>query len=243
MQNIFSKNSIILFFVLLVSSNQLFANIEIELNKADSLYKNKQFSEALIIYSNLLENQGVFSESSLLKSAFICEQQKRYVEAIYYLFLYYKEKPQKTVLAKISSIASTQNYSGYNFTDLDIFYAYIHKYYENISVFLSFLCLVLSLSVIYTRYKKGSISGSRKFVVLLLFMLCLLFVNYFTEIKFGIVNSDNCLVMDSPSAGGKLIGYKNKGERVRINSEIDIWAQVSNSDTAKYIRKTKLYIY
>jgi hypothetical protein len=243
MQNIFSKKSLILFLFILIANNQLFANSALALQKADSLYNNKKFTEALSIYKDLLENEKVFTQSSLLKSAFISEQQKNYVEAIYYLFLYYKETPQKSILNKIASLASSQNYTGYSFSDLDIFYAYIHKHYENIALLMMGLCLLICISIIYSRYKKEAISSSRKFIVSLIFIICLVFVNYFTEIKFGIVHTDNSLVMDAPSAGGKLLGYKQKGERLRINSEEDIWAEISNSDTSKYIRKSKLYIY
>lgn len=229
--------------MLLWAHYQGFTNPTNELTRADSLYENKKFSEALEIYSKLLENDKVFTLNSLLKSAFICEQQKKYTEAIYYLFLYYKETPQKAILTKISSLASSQNYKGYSFSDLDIFYAYIHKHYENIAIGLCLLFLFLISGIAYSKYKSEPISNSRKFVAILVFALNYLFINYFTEIKFGIINVENSLIMSEPSAGGKLLGYKQKGERVRINSESDIWAQISNTDTLQFIRKNKLFIY
>lgn len=243
MQNLFSKKYIILFFLLFSGHLSLFSNPAQKLAQADSLYNSRRFTEALDIYRTLIEQEKVFSPSLLLKSAFICEQQKKYTESIYYLFMYYKEVPRKIILKKIESIAAKENYTGYNFNDLDIFYAYINKYFETVSIALAALCMLLVVALLRDRYKGELVSNSRKFVVLLIFVISYLFINYFTEIKYGIVKENNTLVMNAPSAGGKLMGYKQKGERFRINSESDIWVQTADSDTLKYLRKPKIFIY
>src|SRR5882762_7573316 len=78
------------------------------LQKADELYKKKQFTQSFELYEQLF-HQGKSSPAMLLKMAYIQEGLGHISRTLYYLTLYYKETRDERVLAKIDEIASNNN--------------------------------------------------------------------------------------------------------------------------------------
>ena len=65
--------------------------------------------------------------------------------------------------------------------------------------------------------------------------------NYINPEK-AIVMKDKAILMNDASAGAKVIGTLNRGRRITILEEKDIWAMTNLNDKNVYVRKCNLKI-
>ena len=72
--------------------------------KADSLFQEKKYMEALTQYDSVF-NAGFYTESMLLKMAYINEGLGRNEDAIYYLKFLNRENPSLELQSKIEELA------------------------------------------------------------------------------------------------------------------------------------------
>jgi hypothetical protein len=71
------------------------------------------------------------------------------------------------------------------------------------------------------------------------FLIIALFVsnNFLSEPKTGIITGSPTLIMDSPTAAGKLLYSVEPGHRVIIKASKDIWYEVLWKDKKSYVKK------
>lgn len=215
------------------------ASVADRLHLADSLFSNKKYTDAYIIYNDLL-NQGQSSSSMLLKMAFIQEGLGDYSGALYYLNLNYLKTSSKRVLLKMEELAKKHNLVGYEYTDYDYFLSFYYKY--QLQVTLAILSLVLFMFA-FIYYKKRSTQRrpvlAGVFYVLLLGLLYVL-VNYGSEYQKGIIMSPNAYLMQAPSSGADLLEVVKKGHRVRIVGKEDVWVKINWNGNTAYVRENNI---
>jgi membrane associated rhomboid family serine protease len=115
MQKWVSKIRIILTVVMGICPAILFANQTL-LNRADSLYNQKKFSEAREVYFQLYQ-QGFASPATLLKMALVHEGLGETGQALYFLSAYYRETEDAKAYEKILTLANARGVKGYELSE------------------------------------------------------------------------------------------------------------------------------
>lgn len=212
------------------------------LDKADSLFVNKNYKEALLIYEDILYEEKAQSPAMLLKMAFISEGMGDFSSASLYLAKFYDINPNPRAITKIKTLTEQSNLIGYELDDTDRFMKFITDLQMEITSFFAFLLLV-SLILLFVLREKAT--KPQHYLPTGLLIICVFAANNFLQNpKTGIVTGSPTLVMDKPTAGGKLIRKVDPGHRVIIKSSKDIWHEITWENKKAYIKKeniTQLY--
>ena len=238
------RRIIYLFSVFFISISQSFGNQEDVsiLQKADSLFKNKQYVQAFDNYTNLLENQSNVSQTMLLKMAFISEGLENYAEALYYLNLYYTIAPSEAVLDKMASLADKHKLTGYDISDSILFKNFLYEYSERIGLYTfgSIFLFVMLLFWMKKKQKNRAIKFSSSLCLVLLFML-LVEINWLNKVDYGIIVHHEGYLMSAPSSGSKVLEIIPKGSRMNLSYKKDVWFKVNNPEYKEaYIRDSNV---
>jgi tetratricopeptide (TPR) repeat protein len=224
----------IIFFIGFLQSFNCQANT-LKLSLADSLFAAQNYQEAFSAYEDLLVNDEVYSPSMLLKMAFVAEGTGDYAKASFYLAKYYDQNPNPRVITKIKSLTEQANLIGYELADSDRFFKIATDFQEELTSVFSFL-LILSLILLVALRKKAD---QPKYYLPAIMFLILTFIsnNFLFQASTGIVTGSPTLVMEKPTAGGKLISVVDPGHRVIIKSSKDIWYEVNWGGKKVFIKK------
>ncbi len=233
MKIIFRFFIIFAFFLLQLTSLGA-ANLE----QADSLFESKKYTEALEIYENIFQN-GQASPSMLLKMAFIQEGLENYVDALYYLNLYYVKSGNKKALVKMQEIAAANELEGYEFTDQDYLLNIVSKYKLLIQITLIAFALLLFAYIIQKFKKNESARLALMFQVIVMATL-FIFNNEIFERERAIVLNDHTLLRSAPSAAAEPLEAIAKGHRVRVLEQSDVWVKIEWNDQSAYLRKGRI---
>lgn len=236
LNRIFLTKFIIFLFVFVQSFNCQ-ADI-LKLQKADSLFSTKNYKEAMLVYEDLLNNEETFSPAMLLKMAFISEGKGDYSSASFFLAKYYDQKPNQRVITKIKLLTEQGNLIGYELDDSDRLFKFVTDFQSELSSTFSFL-LFLSLILLFVFRTKAD---KPRYYLPTVVLIILVFVinNFLSEPKTGIVTGSPTLVMDQPTAGGKLIQVVEPGHRVIIKSTKDVWYEVTWGQKVAFVKKDNI---
>lgn len=208
------------------------------LNQADSLFDAQKYTEAFDVYEEIFKT-GDASPSMLLKMAFIKEGLENYVDALYYLNLYYIKSGNKKALVKMQEIATANQLEGYQFTDQDFMINLLNKYRFLIETGLIVLILMLLGYAIRKFRKKERASLAIFFQVVIMSMLLIFSNEFFTSEK-AIVLTDHTLLRSAPSAAAEPLETINKGHRVRVLDQSDVWVKIEWNEEPVYLRKGRI---
>ncbi|WP_342747908.1 hypothetical protein [Mongoliibacter ruber] len=202
------------------------------------MFIEQNYQEAFVIYEDLLQNDETYTPAMLLKMAFIAEGIGDYSQASFYLAKYYDENPNQRVITKIKALTEQSSLMGYELSDRDRFLKFITDLQTEITATLSVL-LIISL-ILLLFYNKQAVKA--KYYLPTIFLMTLVFVanNFFDAQKTGIITGSPTLVMDKPTAGGKLINVVDPGHRVVIKSSKDIWYEVRWGENKAYVKKENI---
>lgn len=206
------------------------------LDKADSLFSAKQYTQAFLLYQQLLTKDRYYSPGMLLKMAYVKEALGDYVAALYYLQVYHQKHPGRRVLKKMEALAQQHELSGYEYSDYALFTAFVDKYYLKVLELLMMGGVIfLTLSVLGKwRGKKVTVWHLAGFGVYLLFLFY--YLNFLSLGRYGIVTQDQLLLMSGPSAGSAVLETIPKGNRVQLLQQEDIWLQIRYRDQTAFAR-------
>lgn len=207
----------------------------IALSKADSLFDQRSYKEAMEIYQSNFQ-LGVYSPAMLLKMSFIAEGIGDKENATRYLSKYYDLNPNPQTLTKIKSLTGQSNLVGYEVSDLRRFILFLVEYREFIIAALAIFLLV-SLIFLWITLRKYS-ESSNYWPTILLIVVLFLANNFLVAPSAGLVTSSPTLIVDQPTAGGELIEQVEPGHRVKIKSTKDVWFEVEWKDRVGYIKKS-----
>lgn len=220
-----------IFFLAFVQSYNCQADIQ-DLQKADSLFKSKNYQEALVIYEEILLEDQAYSPAMLLKMAFISEGMGDYPKTTLYLSKYYDHNPTSQIPNKIKELTNQSTLTGYNISEREQFLRILTDHSQEITSAIAVL-LMLSLIILVLKGFRTGFFISSSFLILLLFISN----NFLNEPNTGIVTGNPSLIMTKPSAGGNLIRKVGPGHRVIIKSPIDIWYKIEWEDQEAFVKK------
>ncbi len=209
-----------------------------DIQRADSLFNSRKYTEANEIFESIYADQKA-SPSMLMKMAFIQEGLGNYAEALFFLNQYYELTANKKVLEKMREIAEENELTGYEYSDIEFFGNLVQKYKHGILGVL-FALSILLLAMTY-RYKKQKNPNYTPVVMQVLVCVLLLAItnDFFSKPK-AIVNRDQTLLMTGPSAGAEPIELIKKGHKVSILETTDAWVKIGWGDREGYIRRNRI---
>lgn len=210
-----------------------------DLEKGDSLFAQQKYTEAFDEYERLYSN-GQASSAMILKMAFIQDGLGNYADALFFLDKYYQRSADRTVIGKIEEIAESNDLEGYRYDDTDYFLALLNKYRIHLALlFLSVMILLLT----YTFKKSSGEDKPIAAAIIQLFVtVCLFAIINFKTSSVGIVTSDNVLLRSGPSAGAEPIEMLEKGHKVKILSQNEVWTQILWDGKEVYVRNGNLRV-
>ena len=209
------------------------------LKQADSLFNASKYTESFEVYESILVDGG-YTNSMLLKMAFIKEGLGDVSGALYYLNLYYNKTSDKRVLEKMEEIAEANQLLGFKSGDKDFFIGLFDKFEYYIIV----LAAVLSLFLLIMTWrqkkyqKEPPVSLGVLYIVSLGFLVTLM--NYDFSANRGIINDQDTYLMTGPSAGANVHTIINKGHRVEILGKEGIWIRIKWGNDEVYVRENKI---
>jgi hypothetical protein len=229
---------------LLIFNIQLtYSQIDIgKIQFADKLFQQKQYDEAFDLYFKIKQSTNKVSSDMLMKMAFISESKARYVDALYFLNLYYNLKPDNEVLLHIQSLATQYRLQGYDYSDWELVHRLYLRYQIHIWSILMILCVSLLAVWLYMRRQKVKILLRHQFAFMIFLLALLFFINIYKFPNYAIINQDNTYWMEAPSAGSKVLKQINKGHRVLLLAKNDIWYKIQWQEQIGYIRQGHLRI-
>ena len=211
MRNRFYYISIVLLAIFSFSNRIISKNLS--LNKADSLFNLKIYTEAKLIYDSLYYKENLYSESMLLKMALIEEGLENYEKSIYYLSQYQSINNNESSEIKIQKIANNYDLEGYEKNDFDYLQNILKK--NRIIIIYSLLLLILLIFIIniyrILKNKKAPTLVPTFYVISILFLLI---ININLP-KSGIVYFENTFIMEKPSSGSNLYQIVKKGDKLK----------------------------
>ncbi|MCH7403147.1 SH3 domain-containing protein [Belliella kenyensis] len=202
------------------------------------MFATKNYQESMVIYENLLNQEQAFSPAMLLKMAFIEEGRGDFSKASYYLAKFYDINPNPRVITKIKTLTEQSNLVGYELNDWDRFLNFATDFQIEITSTLSLLLLVSVFLLIFL----GKSLKAPKYYVPTFALILLTFAsnNFLSGPDTGIVTGSPTIIMDKPTAGGKLLYNVDPGHRVIIKSSKDNWYEIDWEDKKGYVKKESI---
>lgn len=206
--------------------------------KADSLYASRQYTQSLALYQKLL-SQHNYSESMLLKMAFIQEGLGHLSESLYYLNLYYLASDDEQALIKMEALATKYRLQGYQSDQSKKVHLLFKKNYGLITQVLGSIIILLFALMIYQKGKNRKLMPLAIFIVVLLTGMYF-HVNFSESTHTGIVNSNSTYLMSGPSAGASVVGIINEGHLLDILDKKDVWLHTKWMNQDVYIKEDQV---
>ncbi len=213
---------------------------EEKLVKADSLFAAKRYTQSFDLYESLLREDNMSSPAMLLKMAYIREGLNNAADALYYLNLYYLKTSDKRVLEKMETLARTKGLRGYDFNDFEFFKSVFYRYYAYLvyGLFaLGFLLLALAYRRRFKQHQRPVFPAIGMVIVLALLFYTL---NFGLSYDRGIIMEDRTYIMEGPSAGAEVLTIVDKGHRMEIDGQEDVWIRTKWDDRTVYVKQSKL---
>ncbi|RAW02620.1 tetratricopeptide repeat protein [Pseudochryseolinea flava] len=235
MQRVILKILYTFFFSAIIFSSALNAqDSSFRLQQADSLFKTKQYTQALDLYKTMFE-QNKYTPAMLLKMAYIEEGLAETGQALYHLNLYYNVSHDPSALDKMQELASKYGLQGYD-VEQSILLSYFHEYHRYVSLALAALVFLLFAIAVFLKIRKSNPIGP--VIAAIIFMIPLaLNVNVSEQISTGIITESKTYLMEGPSAGAPVAGIIGGGHRVIIVKQTDVWLQVYLNQKYYYIKQ------
>ena len=221
--------------VILVTSSFFCENSYSSTQKADSLFNLKRYSESKILYDSIFYKENKYSNSMLLKMATIEESLDNYEKSIYYLELFQKNKNENKVLDKINDIVDDKNLNGFENSDKKIFINIYKKYRSNILALLLTLISIIFIVNLVRYFKKNVINFILPFFYISS-VLSLLIINIKPPSD-AIVFKDYTFIMKEPSSGSDLYSILNKGDKLIVSKDLEVWYEIILDGKKRYVRK------
>jgi hypothetical protein len=238
MQKWASKIRIILMLVVGTCPFILHANQAL-LDRADSLYSQKKFSEAREVYFQLYE-QGFSSPATLLKMALVHEGLGETGQALFFLSAYYRETEDQKAYEKILTVANARGVQGYELKEWEKLTIWINN---RMSIYLpiSIAIAVLFMAIMIFNAKRANTNAkfAAGFVSLLFIGLSFSAINFLQPPDKAVITAE-VYFMSGPSAAANLISLIPAGNQVKLTGEQDIWAEAEWNGKTGFLRKTDL---
>ncbi|MEQ6167748.1 MULTISPECIES: SH3 domain-containing protein [unclassified Ekhidna] len=209
------------------------------LNRADSLFSQQKYTEALSLYEKIYDSDQA-SSAMLLKMAFIQDGLNDYAEALFYLDKYYQLSADRNVVGKIEALAEANDLKGYQYNDTHYFLALLEKY--RIQFTLLFLAVSLLLLVYLIRKAKEDDKPIAAGIIQIMVVAMIFAINNIHGTTRGIIVSNNTLLRSGPSAGAEPLEVLSKGHKVKVLDQDDVWTKVQWDGQEVYVRRGRIKV-
>lgn len=210
-------------------------NIVEKMNRADSLFQARQYTQSYTIYQNLLLEKK-YSTAMLLKMAFIQEGLEHMGLCLYYLNLYQKASDDLQTSSKMEELAEKHRLEGYQSSDNSRMLHYIQKNNIQIQTTLGALLLFSFVLLVYHKRKSKNLMGS-SILVFFFASLLLAISNWGSRPRLAIISANLTYLMSGPSAGSSVIAIVDEGHRLTIEDQQDVWLKVKWRDKDAFIKE------
>ncbi|WP_286756459.1 SH3 domain-containing protein [Roseivirga sp. UBA838] len=211
-----------------------------ELEKADSLFSVRKYTQSLSIYEKIYQEQNEASPAMLLKMAYSNEAMGNIAKALLYLHDYLRITGDEEVLDKMKQLASVNGLEGYNMSQFEKAKKAVEDYKLEVLGVL-FALAVLIVAMIYRKIQKhGAKSPSLAASLLIVLALIFYVVNLNQAKTRGLVMQNKAYLMTGPSAAAELVEIIDQGHRVEIIGKKDIWYEIKWRGQRAYIRENNL---
>ncbi len=241
MQKLSNKkfNSFLLTCFLAALSHFSFATDQDDLNKADSLFKEKRYTQSFELYSSLFEKNKT-TPAMLLKMAFISEALDEPSKTLYFINLYYLSTGDDDAMSKMEELAGEHQLSGYDTNEADVLLSLYYRNYTFVAFTLIGFAIIFLLLMVYHKKKYQSPPFAMGMVFLIFVAGLFYHVNFGQEYHYAILLDNNIPMMTGPSPGSDLIGFVNEGHKVKVIKEDDIWSQIQWNEQIVFIKNNHL---
>ncbi len=243
MQTYFLKFLKIFFTLLTFLTQVLDSQGQMSLNKhADSLFAQKKFDDARPIYEKTLKKSQVINPNLYLKLANIAEIKGEFVKELYYLNLYFFQRPNEKTFEKMYTVATENGFKGYEKNDLNYFLFYYRQYANY--VWVCFLVLgIFIFGVLALKRKNHQFSPLRHKIIFILYLLFLAsLINLPNNYRSAIIKNEKVYLRDYPSAASQIIGNISEGNRLNVIKSDDIWYQVLWEGEFCYLKESDVWL-
>jgi len=216
-------------------------NEHVALWKGDSLFAAAKYNQALRKYKQVYFIKKKYSTSMLLKMAQISERNGHYADALFYLQTLYVHHPSRKLSQYMAQLASMHEMGGFNFSDFELIAIYMRHYQDKITLALILSGLVLLAYMAYLRFTKKRLI----YYPVLFVLFCLtsgVLLNLGEYYSKGIVANNNVVLFEGPSPASHIVGVIDKGNRVTVLSQQDVWYHISFEDKDAYINGKNLLL-
>ena len=221
---------------LILSVNSTYAQNG-NLQRADSLFKAKQYTQSLEVYHSLFSEKK-YTPAMLLKMAYINEGLGRHGITLYYLKLYHLSTNDEQALKKSEEIAAKYKLTGYETNDASRFKNWVSRNMMFIQLGLAFLLLgVVALVWIQKRQQQNPWGTAAALVIVAGSLLY--FTNFYGS-TCVIVTSHQAYLMEGPSAGSAVVGVIEEGNLLTASGRQDVWLKVKWSDRDVFVKENEV---
>lgn len=212
---------------------------QFSLQKADSLFSQKRYTQSVDIYRTLFDN-GTYTPAMLLKMAYVEEGLNHISLSVYYLNLYYLSTYDESVLSKLNELAEKNKLESLSTSDSDwaLSLFYKNQFIITLITFITALLLLILVAVQRLHYKRHAWGA---WVACCLFSFATLaFVYSGSYSAYAIIGRDNSYLMEGPSAGASVLAILRDGHRVEITGKKDVWIKIKVGEKEGYIKEANL---
>ena len=226
-----------LFFVFILHSLDTMASTALGfVQRADSLYAAKQYTQAFEHYQTLFTG-GRYSPSMLLKMAYIKEGLGHLGESLYYLNLYFLASNDAQALKKMEELAEKNNLEGYETNETIKLFAWLQEQYSIIAYVLAAASVFLLALMFYQRMKMQSRPSLAGIGLVVTLAMLFFHINFSLKSEHGIVAHPQTYLMSGPSAGSSVVAIIGEGHQLEIKGKQDVWMRVSWKQKEVFVKE------
>lgn len=212
------------------------------LKKADVLFSQKNYNEAIKIYTQLLGISPNINSKIYLKLSAAYESKGDVPESLYYLNLYYLKQPSDAVFTKMASLAEQSNFKGYEKNDLNFIVLLYRQYFPFILLGVMILGIYIFSILVYKRVKKQYTPTRHKFIFFVYLIILFVIINIPNNYRAIIIKNNSVYLRDYPSAAAQIVGQISEGHRLNVVTSDDIWYQVFWDDKFCYVKDSDVWV-
>jgi hypothetical protein len=211
------------------------------LRRGDSLFAKQDYPAATRVYEIAASHRDVHP-GLFLKLAFLKQRQRQDAQALYYLNRYYERNPSVAVLRKMSDLAETHGWTGYELNDLNL----LVLLYKQYGTYLIALLLALAgyvFGVLFIKRIRHQYILSRHKLIFLFYLSGVgILINLPENYAVAIVRSPQALLRTDASAGAPIADAVGRGNRLSVLGNNDIWLRVLWNNQLSYVRQTDVWL-
>ena len=205
-----------------------------KMQRADSLFKAKQYTQSLEVYQSVFAEKK-YTPSMLLKMAYINEGLGKPGITLYYLKLYHLATNDEQALQKSEEIATKYRLAGYETNDASRLKNWVSRNMMFIQLGLALLLLGAGAFVWIQKSQQQNPWGA--VAALVIVAGGLLYSANFYGSTCVIVASHQAYLMEGPSAGATVVGVIDEGNLLTASGHQDVWLKVKWSDKDVFVKE------